>query len=145
MRRELGQTGRGTTDQDRPHLAIGFARERRDRPSLGDGQQQGPGRPLPAGGDAQRATGQDEAVALPRAIVEPEPGDREDVRRRRVEDERILQLDRADRPALRAEPALADDRLAVETRERPRDLAVRAPRGSRWIAQILSITCLTTV
>ena len=87
----------------------------------------------------------DERVALPRPVVEPEPGDRQDVRRRRVEDERLLEVDRADRPALRAEPALARDRLAVEARERPRDLAVRASRGSRWIAQILSITCLTTV
>jgi hypothetical protein len=67
------------------------------------------------------------------------------VRRIRVEDERVLQLDGADRPALPTEPALAGDRLAVETRERPRDLAVRASRGSRWTAQILSITCLTTV
>jgi hypothetical protein len=67
------------------------------------------------------------------------------MRRRRVEDEGVFQLDGPDRPALRAEPLLGDDRLAVEIRERPRDLAVRAPRGSRWIVQILSITCLTTV
>ena len=135
-----------TADQDRAAPGLGCSRgERGDRPSLGDGEQHGPGRALATRGDAQRAPGQDERVALPRPVVEPEPGDREDVRRRRVEDERVLELDRADRPALRAEPALARDRLAVETRERPRDLAVRAPRGSRWIAQILSITCLTTV
>jgi hypothetical protein len=60
---------------------------------------------------------------LPRAVVQPEPGDREDVRRRRIEDERVLQLDGADRPALCAEPAVGGEGLAVETRKCPRDLA----------------------
>jgi hypothetical protein len=89
--------------------------------------------------------GQGERVALPRPVVEPEPGDREDVGYLGIEDERVLQLDRADRPALCPEPALARDRLAVEIPERPRDVAERGAAGCRWTAQILSITCLTTV
>jgi hypothetical protein len=56
---------------------------------------------------------------------------------REVEFEGVLELDRADRPSLGTEPAFGGDGVPVEAREGSRDLGVRA--------QILSITCLTTV
>ncbi len=127
------------------HRPCRIASERGDGPTLGDRGQQGTGRAVATDRDPQRAPGQREGVALPRPVVEPEPGDRKHVRCLGVKDERVLEVDRADRPALRAEPALARDRLAVEASERPRDLAVRGSGGSRRTAQILSITCLTTV
>ena len=142
---QRGQRGCRAADQDRAHRPCRIAPERGDGPTLGDRGEQGTGRAIATHGDPQRAPGQHERVALPRPVVEPEPGDRQHVRRLGVEDERLLEVDRADRPALRAEPALARDRLAVEAAERPRDLAVRGSRGSRRTAQILSITCLTTV
>jgi hypothetical protein len=59
------------------------------------------------------------------------------VRRRLVEDERLVEDRRDDRATLRAEPASVPDRLEVETPDGGLDLRARA--------QILSITCLTTV
>jgi hypothetical protein len=72
-----------------------------------------------------------------RPVVETDRGDGQDMTRREVEFEGVLELDRADRPTLGAEPAFGRDGFPVEAREGGRDLGVRA--------QILSITCLTTV
>jgi hypothetical protein len=64
------------------------------------------------------------------------------VRRVRVEDERGFELDGRDRATLGPEPASRPEPLAVEAFENPRDVGAG---GTKRCAQILSITCLTTV
>jgi hypothetical protein len=61
-------------------------------------------------------------VALP--VIERQPRDGEDVRAARIELEGVLELDRFDRPTLGPEPALVRQLVAVQPRERGRDLAV---------------------
>ena len=51
------------------------------------------------------------------SIVESEPGDGQDVRRDRIEDEGVLEGDGRDRSTLRAKPARGRQVLAVETGE----------------------------
>jgi hypothetical protein len=63
--------------------------------------------------------------------------DGQDVRRVAVEDEGVVESDRRDGPAVTAEPALGGQGFPVEPAERRLDVGVGA--------QILSITCLTTV
>jgi hypothetical protein len=63
----------------------------------------------------------------------------------RIEDESLDELDRFDRPTLAPEPAFAGDRLAIQVTERPGDLLERRRAWRLGSAQILSITCLTTV
>jgi hypothetical protein len=144
---QIGQRRCGATDQDRADRArpLTVTLECRDRPALPDRREQRASRPIAAVRDPQWTPGQRERVALPRAVVEPEPGDRQDVRRARVQEKGVLQVDRADRPALRAEPALVRDRPAIESPQRLGDFPERWSAGTRWTAQILSITCLTTV
>jgi len=64
------------------------------------------------------------------------------VGRARVEDEGVIERDPGNGPALRPEPARARDLRSIEALEREGYLG---PIGSPWEAQILSITCLTTV
>ena len=59
-----------------------------------------------------------------------------------IEDEGSLELDRLNGPVLCPEPASGRERLAVEPGEDPRDVGAGRTVGA---AQILSITCLTTV
>jgi hypothetical protein len=54
------------------------------------------------------------AVGLPTPVVERQLDEREDVGRRRVEDEALLERSLADRPALGAEPAGIGDGVGVE-------------------------------
>ena len=56
-----------------------------------------------------------------------------------IEDERVLELDRPDRPAVAAEPASGSEVVAVEPGELGRDLPVCAQ------LPVLIITCLTNV
>jgi hypothetical protein len=63
--------------------------------------------------------------------------DGEDVRRVVVEDEGLVEGDRRDGPPVTAEPPLGGQGFQVESAECRLDVGVRA--------QILSITCLTTV
>ena len=75
-------------------------------------------------------------------IVQPQARHGQDVRRGGIEDERRLEVDRSNGPALGAEPARGSQLGPIETLEYPRDVfAGQSDRG----AQILSITCLTTV
>jgi hypothetical protein len=74
---------------------------------------------------------------LARTVVQRERDDGEDVRRPRIEDERLVERRPGDGTTLRPEPAGLGDGLEVETPDGGLDLRARA--------QILSITCLTTV
>jgi hypothetical protein len=56
-----------------------------------------------------------------------------------IQDERVLQFDLGDRPAVAAEPATGGEVVAVEPTELGRDLLVRAQ------VPVLIITCLTNV
>ena len=117
-------------------------RQRRDRPALGDRHEQRAPHSVAVAGRAQRTAGEGEGVSLRGPVVQLQPRDRKEVRRTRVEDERVLQFDRPNDPALGAEPARGGQPVSIELREGPGDLG---PGRSRRGAQILSITCLTTV
>jgi hypothetical protein len=56
-----------------------------------------------------------------------------------IQDERVLQFDPGDRPAVAPEPAGGGEVLAIEPSEFGRDLPVRAQ------LPVLIITCLTNV
>ena len=110
LRREVG-AGREPVGTRAPRSAAPAGRPRAgsdgDRPALGHRHGQGPPRPITRHGRPQRLAGQREPVRLPAAVIERDRRQREDVRTRRVERERLIELDARDRPALGAEPALA--------------------------------------
>ena len=119
------------------------ARQRRDRPPLRHRHGQRPPRPIARHGRPQRLAGQRERVRLPAAVVERDRRQREDVRTRSVEDERLIELDATDRAALGAEPARARRWRRGRAPRRP----PRPRRAWDWRPQVpvLIITCLTNV
>ena len=90
----------------------------------------------------ERLTGQGERVTLDATVVQPQTSDGQDVRRARIKDEGGLELRRLDGVPLGPEPACAGELLPIQVGEDPRDLRAGRSLGA---AQILSITCLTTV
>ena len=117
---ELGQ-GRGRpADEGGPNRTrsaapVAVGSEARDRPALGDGDEQGAPGAVAVAGRPQRPPGQRERVALGRPVVQLEAGDGEDVRRAGIEDEGILEDDPRHGPTLGAEPAGGRQVPAVET------------------------------
>ena len=90
------------------------ARERRDRPALGDRDGERPPRTVAGKGFPKRLPGQGQAVGLPAPVVQRQLDKREGVRPRRVEHERLIERGVADRPSLGSEPAGIGDGGGVE-------------------------------
>jgi hypothetical protein len=114
--RQVLERARRSTDEHcgRRHGRVLLARERRDRPTLGDRDREGPPRTLTGSGFPKRLAGQGKAVRLPAPVVQRELDERQDVRRRGIEDERVVERGGPDRAALRPEPAGIADGVEVQ-------------------------------
>jgi hypothetical protein len=123
--RQIVERGRGPADQHGRRRGgwVIPARERSDRPAVGDGDREAAPRAVARQRFPKRLPGEGEGVRLPAPVVERELDEREDVWRRRVEDESFLERSTADRPALRAEPALVGDGAVVELRDGALDVS----------------------
>jgi hypothetical protein len=116
-------TGRPADEgRRRRQSRIRACRERWHGPALRHGDREGPPRAIAGGSLAQRSARQGDRVQLSGLVIERDGREREDVRNVAVEDERFVELDAVERPALGAEPARAGDRLEVERRDRSSDL-----------------------
>ncbi len=132
--RGIAGGGRGTGRRGRVLRDHG---QGRDDPPLPHRDAQRPPRPVAGHGLTERRPGEREGIRLATAVVEGQRDHGQHVRPGLVQDERLVEGRPDDRATLRAEPASVPDRLEVEPPDGGLDLRARA--------QILSITCLTTV
>jgi hypothetical protein len=117
--------GAGPADEGGGERGVGSVRpigKRADRPPLAHRDGQRPPHAVPRHGFAQLGSGQPDRVALGAVAVESERHGREDVRRGRIEDERVVEASIDDRPTLGPEPAGTGERGAIEAPDRGRDV-----------------------
>ena len=127
-RHEFWQRGGGAADEDGRGwgVRVGIHREGGDDPPLPHRDPECPPHSIAGHGLTHRLPRERERVVLARAVVEGQRDHGEHVRRRFVEDERLVEGRDVDRAALRAEPASLRDRLEIETPDRGLDLCARA-------------------
>jgi hypothetical protein len=125
VRREIRKSpGRPANERGRRRqVRIVAGGQRRDRPAIGHRDRERAPRTVARVRDPQRPARQRERVRLSRPVIEEDRRQREDVWRRGVQDERLVELDPVDRAALGAEPAPAGDVLPVERRDRRGDVS----------------------
>jgi hypothetical protein len=136
---EVAHRERGATDQGRRNLGDGLrsARQRRDRPSFGDGDGQRPQRAVALQRDPQSAIDADQRdqVGVGRTAVVGDVHERKDVPTVARQHEPFGELDRPDLPPLAAEPAGVGEVGRPEPADRsldvgPADLHAQTSRPS---------------